>query len=194
MPFYFKQSKLPSFQRQLNLYGFQRLTKGPDKGGYYHELFLRGKIFLAERIRRMRIKGNGVRAKSNPEAEPNFQLMPPVTVSSRVLVEVMNEDPQICLKIGESAFEESQAQLKKIQVSQTKQEPVIHRKFGGMNFPQLEDLNASEHDTGCAVVSDSQILLPFLQHLNFSLDLYSDIVKSVETDNDYADLILRLIQ
>lgn len=33
MPRFFKQSKLTSFQRQLNLYGFSRLTTGPDSRG-----------------------------------------------------------------------------------------------------------------------------------------------------------------
>jgi len=37
MPTYFNQHKFASFQRQLNLYGFKRLTgQGPDKGAYYH--------------------------------------------------------------------------------------------------------------------------------------------------------------
>lgn len=38
LPQFFASTKIPSFQRQLNLYGFQRLTKGADRGGYYHEV------------------------------------------------------------------------------------------------------------------------------------------------------------
>jgi hypothetical protein len=75
LPRYFKLSKLASFQRQLNLYGFQRLTKGRDRGGYYHELFLRGKPYLAHDIQRLKVKGTGVRARANPEEEPNFWSM-----------------------------------------------------------------------------------------------------------------------
>lgn len=78
MPKYFKQTKMASFQRQLNLYGFNRLTSGLDKGGYYHELFLRGKVSLAYDIQRMRVKGTGVRLPTNPDNEPNFYALPPV--------------------------------------------------------------------------------------------------------------------
>jgi hypothetical protein len=45
---------------------------GPDKGAYYHELFLRGKPFLSRRIQRTKIKGEGARKPSYPEDEPNF--------------------------------------------------------------------------------------------------------------------------
>jgi hypothetical protein len=76
LPHYFKLSKLASFQRQLNLYGFTRLTTGLDKGGYYSELFLRGKPGLMSKIQRIKVKGTGVRAKSNPTQEPNFWNMP----------------------------------------------------------------------------------------------------------------------
>jgi hypothetical protein len=45
---------------------------GRDKGGYYHELFLRSKRFLSHRIQRIKIKGTGSRKPSSPETEPNF--------------------------------------------------------------------------------------------------------------------------
>jgi hypothetical protein len=45
---------------------------GPDKGAYYHELFLRSKPFLSRRIQRTKIKGEGARKPSSPETEPNF--------------------------------------------------------------------------------------------------------------------------
>ena len=79
MPHYFKQTKMASFQRQLNLYGFSRLTGGLDKGGYYHELFLRGKVSLAYEIHRQRVKGTWVRLPTNPDNEPNFYALPLVT-------------------------------------------------------------------------------------------------------------------
>jgi len=52
LPQYFKQSKITSFQRQLNLYGFLRISRGPDAGAYYHEYFLRGRKELCVHIRR----------------------------------------------------------------------------------------------------------------------------------------------
>jgi hypothetical protein len=78
---WFRQSKLTSFQRQLNLYGFSRLTAGQDRGGYYHELFLRGRPDLCKRMVRTRIKGNGSKAAASPETEPNFYAMDPIPSS-----------------------------------------------------------------------------------------------------------------
>jgi hypothetical protein len=81
MPKYFRQSKLTSFQRQLNLYGFCRLTKGSDNKGYYHELFLRGRPFLCKKMVRTKVKGTGFKAASSPDQEPDFYTMPPVIVT-----------------------------------------------------------------------------------------------------------------
>ncbi len=87
LPRFFKLSKLASFQRQLNLYGFQRLTRGRDRGGYYHELFLRNRTFLAHSIQRIKVKGTGVRARSNPDQEPDFWAMAWVNEDDAMIVD-----------------------------------------------------------------------------------------------------------
>jgi hypothetical protein len=75
---YFKQSKLTSFQRQLNLYGFRRITQGPDAGAYYHELFLRGRPHLGTMMQRQKVKGTGHKQPTDVASEPNFYAMPAV--------------------------------------------------------------------------------------------------------------------
>jgi HSF-type DNA-binding len=80
-PKYFKQSRLSSFQRQLNLYGFTRITSGPDAGGYYHELFLQGRPNLAVHMRRVGLPQGEDRRKmraKNLRSEPNFYALGPV--------------------------------------------------------------------------------------------------------------------
>jgi len=75
MPFYFKQSKFASFQRQLNLYGFRRLTQGKDKGCYFHDCFLRGKRSLCNEMSRQKVKGTKVR-RAILEMEPDLYQLP----------------------------------------------------------------------------------------------------------------------
>jgi hypothetical protein len=62
----------------LNLYGFNRLTRGLDSGAYYHELFLRGKPALSHGMFRIKIKGAGIKAANSPDHEPDFYALPPV--------------------------------------------------------------------------------------------------------------------
>lgn len=73
---YFRQSKLTSFQRQLNLYGFRRITQGADAGAYYHELFLRGRPKLCMRMTRQKVKGTGHKQPTDVASEPNLYALP----------------------------------------------------------------------------------------------------------------------
>lgn len=49
---------------------------GRDKGGYFHERFLRSKPFLSHHIQRTKIKGKGPRKPSCPMTEPDFYSAP----------------------------------------------------------------------------------------------------------------------
>ena len=75
---FFGGSKYSSFQRNLNMYGFKRITRGPDAGSYYHELFLKNYEHLCGRMKRTAVKGTQTRLASNPSDEPNFSSMPPL--------------------------------------------------------------------------------------------------------------------
>jgi hypothetical protein len=62
MPQYFNQTKYRSFQRQLYIYGFDRIKdkQSDDYGAYFHELFIRGASDLCLDMQRKKIKGTGL--------------------------------------------------------------------------------------------------------------------------------------
>lgn len=51
---HFHFSKYESFIRQVNAWGFKRVTRGRDVNSYYHELFLRGMPHLVQFMKRNR--------------------------------------------------------------------------------------------------------------------------------------------
>jgi HSF-type DNA-binding len=58
VPLYFRQSRLSSFKRQLNLYGFELINSGPARGGYFHESFVKDRPELCRQMRRVAIRGS----------------------------------------------------------------------------------------------------------------------------------------
>jgi hypothetical protein len=67
MPCHFKQTKYKSFQRQLNLWGFKRITRAGDasKGAYSHPFFLKGQKLLCKQLCR---QSNAAAGSSNSTA------------------------------------------------------------------------------------------------------------------------------
>ena len=51
LPKYFRHGRIESFQRQLNLYGFKRISRGEDMGAYYHSMCVQGRRDLIRKIK-----------------------------------------------------------------------------------------------------------------------------------------------
>ena len=71
----FNQTKYKSFQRQLNLWGFERNTKeSNEKGSYFHPLFLRGRRDLCQEMARHKVKGNDGKKGSDKKQSPTTSI------------------------------------------------------------------------------------------------------------------------
>jgi len=59
LPVYFKTNKYKSFQRNLNLWGFEAVTTGPNKGATFHQCFVRGLPALCRHMVRKTLNSKG---------------------------------------------------------------------------------------------------------------------------------------
>mmetsp|Transcript_57269 Transcript_57269/g.170774 ORF Transcript_57269/g.170774 Transcript_57269/m.170774 type:complete len:601 (-) Transcript_57269:235-2037(-) len=69
IPTFFDHSKFSSFVRQANGWGFRRITQGPDRNCYYHEMFLRGMPHLCKKMTRPGASG---KPSADPDHEPDL--------------------------------------------------------------------------------------------------------------------------
>mmetsp|Transcript_15485 Transcript_15485/g.26871 ORF Transcript_15485/g.26871 Transcript_15485/m.26871 type:complete len:363 (+) Transcript_15485:167-1255(+) len=60
VPQYFNQTRYKSFQRQLSLYGFQRVTVGQNKGLRHHAKLRRGRYDLVRQMKPVGYKPRGI--------------------------------------------------------------------------------------------------------------------------------------
>lgn len=75
MPIYFNSAKQKTFQRSLNLWGFEKITAGPSKGACYHSYFIRGQPDLCHHMTRVKIKG-----AASGESQQQSQQPPPAVL------------------------------------------------------------------------------------------------------------------
>jgi hypothetical protein len=101
MPEFFSTSKYKSFQRSLNLWGFETVSKGPDKGVCNHPLFVRGDADLCNSMKRIVVKGKGKRADPslNNESAPG-----PLSLTERACFNVPSNVPSSALGTSSSPY------------------------------------------------------------------------------------------
>jgi len=99
--FYFLLAQLTSFQRQLNLYGFRRVTKGPDQGAYRHEDFHRDRPEISRQMKRAKQKNNlqSGRPRSNSTTSASSAGSPALSLTRN---NSLSEVPDFCLSDNKS--------------------------------------------------------------------------------------------
>jgi HSF-type DNA-binding len=87
---WFIYAKYSSFQRQLNIYGFKRITKGVDKHSYYHTCFLRGHDHLIHTINRVPLKNDDPSRLLTTSSAPDFYALNPLSESGAAASSFIN--------------------------------------------------------------------------------------------------------
>jgi len=86
LPKYFRTSKFSSFQRNLNLYGFFKVRRGPDIDMYAHPGFMRGYPEYLSQLRKSRCTAQ---RKSSSHSELSSRNFVPVSPKNE-----LTEDPR----------------------------------------------------------------------------------------------------
>lgn len=136
LPKCFRHSKLASFQRQLNLYGFRRITKGEDQGAYYHPKFQRGKEQLAKELRRLPSRG----IPGTDALKKMTSVQVPAKAPSNVdnFYSAMNVSPS---KMSQNVFEQ-------IEPDDCILFPIIHESSNSFSEDKIVDSQGNEIDWG----------------------------------------------
>ena len=140
---YFKQTRLSSFKRQLNLYGFELIDHGPSKGSYYHELFMRDEPDLARQIRRVDNKyiGRDIKKKKGRYSTsfPDFYSMPPI---------LSNEEAEKKLAASHSSGEEGKMETGSNKSDSSTKKDDNENKRGESSDEDEQDAKMPARDSG----------------------------------------------
>lgn len=143
MPSFFGTQSFKTFQRNLNLWGFTRVSKGPQKDVCSHPLFLKGFPAVCQSMKRIVLKGTG---------RGNRAPLGGVDVSSvqAVVAAAAMQQAQQQQASGVSAFTGINQIPQHIQAQQILQQQQIqaqHKKNGGSNESTSPSAGANNNNT-----------------------------------------------
>jgi hypothetical protein len=158
IPYYFRQSKYKSFQRQLHLYEFTRTRRGPEAGAYSHPNFVRGVTSLCLSMSPVKIKGKfkkQINLESLRDQEHQYPTMTALLYPSKTIVtppsptlapKTTHDDPSELMKKIEGFLVTGAALAKQLEETSRTKELVPHDGdvvyiFGGMPFRYMDHHN-----------------------------------------------------
>jgi len=92
IPHHFRHARYASFMRQVNGWGFNRVTEGPDHNSYYHQNFLRDYPELCREMQRPTdcIKSLGKKEKRGKETVIEIEELSDKKVENEIVLKVMS--------------------------------------------------------------------------------------------------------
>lgn len=122
---YFRHSKMTSFNKQLNLYGFKKINHGPNAGAYAHPCFLKGRTDLLADIKLLKHEAG--------QARPAYFIPHEVPASSAGVV--LNNTTDSAPAPPQPAFQEKHMSEEQL-ISSFFDRGVIH---GGLSCRVVDD-------------------------------------------------------
>jgi hypothetical protein len=92
----FSSSKFKSFQRSLNLWGFETVSRGPDKGVRFHKHFVKGEPDLCRLMTRTKVKGSPKAFEEVSQGHPASDCIPRSTAPYNATLNAQFPNSLIC--------------------------------------------------------------------------------------------------
>ena len=197
---FFHNSKVASFFRQINIYDFKRMKKGPDAGCYYHEMFVRGRPDLANAIARNCVKGDTSdrRRSSNDDSEPNFYAMDSVLLQERcggIVMDQQGHGSTATIESDISRMMVLSSVFKEMQKAEKKPVPSAF-SLGGANAMNASPMSAfllNRCTSPTSIISDYAGIFQNINENEASMGL-SSFHKGLAATNNSSSLTLVLLR
>jgi len=166
LPKYFSASKYKSFQRNLNLWGFETIQEGPNKGGCFHPLFMRANRDKCHYMNRQKVKGIQFKQGKATGKVPGMVVTKGAPLSSLADLAAQTNNPGMAAVLQD-------AKKSKLSVEDLKALPFAKKLHHILAQPQYNDCICWTPDGRCIRVVDpfkfqEKVAKNYFSHTSFS--------------------------